>query len=86
MMATTNRNVSKRNIMLVGHKTSVTLEDPFWNGLREIACSEHTSVSSLVEKIHVERNVHNLSSAIRLFVLAHFRATNQQKRPAPPGN
>jgi len=81
-MATPNRSVIKRSIMLVGHKTSVSLEDPFWNGLREIAEREHTTVSMLVEKIDVERNVHNLSSAIRLFVLAHFRAHQSAEAPA----
>ena len=51
----------------------MSLEDQFWNGLREIARSEQTTVTALVEKIDMDRNS-NLSSAIRLFVLDYFRA------------
>jgi predicted DNA-binding ribbon-helix-helix protein len=65
--------VLKRSITLVGHKTSVSLEDQFWNGLHEIAASEGVTTSALIERIDTKRTVHNLSSAIRLFVLDHFR-------------
>ena len=59
--------------MLVGHKTSVSLEDQFWDGLHEIAGRQNITTSALIERIDTNRNAHNLSSAIRLFVLDHFK-------------
>jgi predicted DNA-binding ribbon-helix-helix protein len=80
---TTNSPVVKRSIVLVGHKTSVSLEDQFWDGLHEIAGNENMTISTLVEKIDTNRSSHNLSSAIRIFVLGHFRArTSQQIFPS----
>ena len=64
--------VLKRSIMIDGHKTSVSLEDAFWNNLKEIAQTQRATVSELVAKIDGERQQGNLSSAIRLFVLGHF--------------
>jgi predicted DNA-binding ribbon-helix-helix protein len=71
--------VIKHSIILNGHKTSVSLEDQFWDGLREIAARENVAVSTLVERIDQGRTGHNLSSAIRVFVLAHFRARTGQQ-------
>lgn len=59
--------------MLVGHKTSVSLEDQFWDGLHEIALNQGVSTNALIERIDTNRTVHNLSSAIRLFVLDHYK-------------
>jgi predicted DNA-binding ribbon-helix-helix protein len=64
------------------------LEDQFWDGLHAIAGSENITISMLVEKIDTNRNSYNLSSAIRIFVLDHFRArTSRQifpnRRPNP---
>lgn len=61
--------VIKRSIVLGGHKTSVSLEEPFWLGLKEIAQQKKASVSALVGDIDTLRGQSNLSSAIRLFVL-----------------
>ena len=66
--------VVKRSIVIAGHKTSVSLEDAFWRGLKEIAKARHLTLSALVAGIDSERASGNLSSAIRLFVLAHYRA------------
>ena len=66
--------VIKRSIVLDGHKTSVSLENEFWNGLRDIAGKENISLSTLVGKIDRERNSCNLSSAIRVHVFSYFRA------------
>jgi predicted DNA-binding ribbon-helix-helix protein len=66
--------VIKRSIVLDGHKTSVSLENEFWHGLREIAGRENISLSTLVGKIDHERNSCNLSSAIRVHVFNYFRA------------
>src|SRR5262245_3449093 len=77
-----NSKVIKRSIRLGGKKTSVSLEDGFWIGLREIAVSEGIGTSALIERIDTDRSVHNLSSAIRLFVLAHFRARAKEPKLA----
>jgi predicted DNA-binding ribbon-helix-helix protein len=61
--------VLKRSIVLDGHKTSVSLEDAFWNRLKEIAQGQHMTVSKMVGKIDAERRHGNLSSVIRLYVL-----------------
>lgn len=66
--------VVKRSIVVEGHKTSVSLEDEFWQALKEIAAERKQTLAELVAEIDVGRNHGNLSSAIRLFVLAHFRA------------
>jgi len=68
--------VVKRSIVIAGHKTSVSLEDAFWNGLKEIAVSRNVALSDLVSSIDKERKHGNLSSAIRLFVLDHYRGQN----------
>ena len=66
--------VIKRSIVIAGHKTSVSLEDAFWKGLKEIAVSRDKTLSDLVAEIDTGRAHGNLSSAIRLFVLDHFQA------------
>ena len=65
--------VVKRSIVIAGHKTSVSLEDAFWKGLKEIAGGRDMTLSELVAAIDSERRHGNLSSAIRLFVLDHYR-------------
>jgi predicted DNA-binding ribbon-helix-helix protein len=65
--------VAKRSIVVAGHKTSVSLEDPFWKCLREIANVRNETLSHLVSAIDADRQHANLSSAIRLFVLDFYR-------------
>jgi predicted DNA-binding ribbon-helix-helix protein len=65
--------VIKRSIEIAGHRTSVTLEDEFWTSLRDIAKRRGASVRGLVAEIDAGRGEHNLSSAVRLFVLAYYR-------------
>jgi predicted DNA-binding ribbon-helix-helix protein len=65
--------VVKRSIVIAGHKTSVSLEDAFWNGLKEIAQGDHLTLSNMVGDIDKVRRQGNLSSAIRLFVLDRVR-------------
>ena len=65
--------VVKRSIVIAGHKTSVSLEDAFWKCLKEIAGGRDLTLSDLVASIDSERRHGNLSSAIRLFVLDHYR-------------
>ena len=65
--------VVKRSIVIAGHKTSVSLEDAFWRGLKEIAAERNLTLSELVASIDSDRQHGNLSSGIRLFVLDHYR-------------
>jgi predicted DNA-binding ribbon-helix-helix protein len=65
--------VIKRSIVIAGHKTSVSLEDAFWRGLKDIANGREMTLSDLVASIDTDRRHGNLSSAIRLFVLDHYR-------------
>lgn len=70
----------KRSITIAGHRTSVSVEDPFWQGLVEIAAHQGKSAAALIAEIDRARSGRsNLSSAIRVFVLGHYR-----KRSEPP--
>ena len=71
--------VVKRSIVIAGHKTSVSLEEAFWKCLKEIATSRDLTLSA--QNGGQATNDGNLSSAIRLFVLDHFRAQNADPRP-----
>jgi predicted DNA-binding ribbon-helix-helix protein len=71
--------VVKRSVVLAGHKTSVSLEEPFWQGLKDIATSRRMTLSDLVSSIDLDREHGNLSSALRLFVLNHYQ-TRQRER------
>jgi predicted DNA-binding ribbon-helix-helix protein len=65
--------VIKRSIVIGGHKTSVSLEDAFWSGLKRIATERQQTLSELVAAIDTARQHGNLSTAIRLFVLDCYR-------------
>jgi predicted DNA-binding ribbon-helix-helix protein len=65
--------VIKRSVIVRGHKTSISLEDEFWSGLKEIAQAQGASLTQTVTEIDTTRQQNNLSSAIRLFVLGHVR-------------
>lgn len=78
--------VVKRSIVIAGHKTSVSLEDAFWNGLKEIAVSRNVALSDLVSSIDKDRKHGNLSSAIRLFVLDHYRSQGNHGQDSDDGN
>jgi predicted DNA-binding ribbon-helix-helix protein len=65
--------IIKRSIIIAGHKTSVSLENEFWSGLKEIARAQGATVAQTATEIDKMRQQGNLSSAIRLFVLDHVR-------------
>ena len=73
-------SIAKRSVLINGHKTSVSLEAAFWNGLKEIAHGQSVPLSKLVTKIDGTREQSNLSSAIRLFVLDHIRKVSDGHR------
>jgi len=68
-----NSSVIKRSVIRNGHKSSISLEDQFWDALREIADQKDIAISTLVAAIDHNRTTSNLSSAIRVYVLDHFR-------------
>lgn len=68
-----NHTVTKRSVIVFGRKTSISLEDEFWNDLKAIAAAREITLSVLVSEIDARRRG-NLSSAIRLAVLAAVRA------------
>jgi predicted DNA-binding ribbon-helix-helix protein len=65
--------IVKRSLNLQGHITSVSLEEEFWEAAKRIAISRGVSVAQLINNIDARRLQKNLSSAIRLFVLAHYK-------------
>ena len=72
--------IVKRSVYVSRHKTSVSLEDEFWDSLREIAKGTGEPVSQLISDINKGRQSANLSSAIRLFVLRHYRGQVAQQK------
>jgi predicted DNA-binding ribbon-helix-helix protein len=76
--------VIKRSILINGRKTSVSLENEFWDALHEIAEHGNVAISALVEKINEGRNNINLSSAIRVFVFNHYRPINRKEAKQNP--
>jgi predicted DNA-binding ribbon-helix-helix protein len=72
--------IVKRSVAIAGHRTSVSLEEPFWDELQAIAREQGRSAQALVAEIDAGRAGQNLSSAIRVFVLAAVKA-----RGAGPG-
>jgi predicted DNA-binding ribbon-helix-helix protein len=71
-------SIVKRSVVIGGHKTSVSLEDAFWTDLKEIAHAQQATLSKLIAEIDQTRQQGNLSSAIRVFVLEHFRNGNNR--------
>jgi len=65
--------VIKRSVVVDGHKTSLSLEDDFWHGVKHIAKERGVSLAGLVLEIDGLREHGNLSSAIRVFVLRYYR-------------
>lgn len=63
----------KRSFSIGGHRTSISIEAPFWDALQAVATERRTSVAGLVTAIDQARGGAGLSSAIRVFVLEHYR-------------
>ena len=74
--------IVKRGVLFAGHKTSVSLEDAFWSAIHEIAAKRGVKVGEFVSTLDSDREHNNLSSAIRLFVLDHYRAQADARRSA----
>ncbi len=70
MMREESARAVKRSLVIAGHRTSVSLEDAFWRGLKAIAVERGLSVNALAAIVDAARGEANLSSALRVFVLA----------------
>lgn len=69
--------MKKRSLLIMGHATSISLEDEFWESLKEISVEKTQSIQELIEQIDLTRTS-NLSSAVRLFVLNHLKNKLQE--------
>ncbi len=74
----------KRSFKIRGHRTSLSLEQPFWDALRDIADREKVPLSKLVAEIDTMRdaNASGLSGAVRVFILQHYRNRVEDKTDA----
>jgi predicted DNA-binding ribbon-helix-helix protein len=71
--------IVKRSVVLAGYHRSVSLEDEFWKGLKEIAGGRNMTLMDLVRAINAQRQHDNLSSALRLFVLEYYCSKAAEK-------
>ena len=63
----------KRSFTIAGHRTSISLETAFWEALRAVAAEEGVAVAKLIARIDALRGPSGLSSAVRVWLLAHYR-------------
>ncbi len=63
----------KRSLTIAGHRTSIALEDEFWQALEDMAAAKQVSLPTLIAQIDQQRTQANLSSAIRIAILTHFK-------------
>jgi predicted DNA-binding ribbon-helix-helix protein len=74
--------MNKRSVTIAGHRTSISVEEPFWQALKEIAEAEGESLAARIAVIDQARPVEvNLSSALRLHVLAWYQAARNDTKP-----
>lgn len=71
--------MKKHSLVIMGHQTSVSLEEPFWSALKEIAEKEKVKVCELITKLDMQRSG-NLSSAIRIYVLEYLQKQLQKRK------
>jgi predicted DNA-binding ribbon-helix-helix protein len=77
-------SIIKRSIVIAAHKTSVSVEDDFWEALHKIAEQRHETLSHLIASIDADRQHANLSSAIRLYVLGFYRDQYEARAALDP--
>lgn len=90
MMALRGGATVKRSVRVAGHPTSVSLEEAFWQGLKDIAEARATTLNALIGEIDAARVEHlpdgtapNLSSAIRVYVLEWYKGRAPADTPRP---
>ena len=72
--------VRKRSVMIAGHRTSVSMEQAFWDVLKQLAASEGRSLGALIEEVDRNR-AGNLSSALRVYVLQRLHTAIASEGP-----
>jgi predicted DNA-binding ribbon-helix-helix protein len=70
----------KRSFTIAGHRTSISLEVAFWEALKAAASEEHIPLAALIARIDQGRGGGGLSSAVRVWVLQHYRANRLSQR------
>jgi predicted DNA-binding ribbon-helix-helix protein len=73
--------IRKRSVTLQAHATSVSVEDQYWDELKRMAAELGVSLGTLIERVDAARGAHNLSSALRLAVLADLKAKMAPEKP-----
>lgn len=68
-----SKSQKKRSLTIAGHRTSISLETPFWDALKDIASREGQSVSEIVRDIDQQRGALGLSAAVRIRVLEYYK-------------
>ena len=63
----------KKSVVIYKHKTSIALEDAFWEALKKIAIQDEISLSKLIERVDKLRTVKNLSSALRVYIIHYYK-------------
>nr|WP_319513525.1 ribbon-helix-helix domain-containing protein [uncultured Cohaesibacter sp.] len=66
--------MKKHSVTIAGHRTSISLEDEFWQGLKLLADSRNKSLADIIRQIDKDRGRNNLSSAIRISVLDYYKS------------
>ena len=83
------QNSTKRSVIMGGHKTSISLEDIFWNALRYIAKQRAMTYGEFLQEIEARKNrtdeTTNLSSMVRIVVAEHFRDAFGRALASEPG-
>jgi predicted DNA-binding ribbon-helix-helix protein len=78
-----NTAITKRSVLIMGRKTSISLEDMFWLGLKDIAAEQRISAATLLTEIDRNRGSTNFSSAVRQFVMGHYINLVSELRKGP---
>ena len=79
-MPKNRKSIFRHAVLVKGRRTSISLENEFWEALMEIAKSENTSATRLISEVDRARSTANLSSAIRVFVFSYFRLGGSHRR------
>ena len=73
----------KRSFNIAGHRTSISLEAPFWEALKDLAEAQSIPLAHLVARVDQKRGATNLSSAVRIYILMQYRSIRSLPRAAP---
>jgi predicted DNA-binding ribbon-helix-helix protein len=68
----------KRSFTIAGHRTSISLEAAFWEALKAVAAEEQLPVAKLIGRIDAARGGGGLSSAVRVWILQHYRESSRR--------